>query len=256
MNPGRMAGRATVVAGGTGRVGEGLVRSFLLEGAQVAVPIRTAAREERLRGYVEDLDKGRLYCLPAQIGEPESAAEFRDRVLERFGKIDLAVASVGGWYYGYPLHQMPLEEWERLLHDNLTTHFVFMQSMLSILHRQEQGMYVMINGSPAEMVIPDSGATSIVAAAQSMMSRVLAVEAHAESTRVYSLLVFNPVRTRDRGEQVMPDWVTPEQLGEYIIRLFAREAPNLDEPVHRIYTVDDLEPSGGRSHAGSRASRR
>ena len=45
-------------------------------------------------------------------------------------KVDLAVACLGGWYYGYPLHLMPLSDWKRLLEDNLTTHFLFMQSML------------------------------------------------------------------------------------------------------------------------------
>jgi hypothetical protein len=41
----RLEGSVAVVAGGTGRVGEGLVRSFLMEGAQVVVPVRTKERE-------------------------------------------------------------------------------------------------------------------------------------------------------------------------------------------------------------------
>jgi NAD(P)-dependent dehydrogenase (short-subunit alcohol dehydrogenase family) len=107
-----------------------------MEGAQVVVPVRTKEREQRLRDYVGDLNTKRLRCFTAQIGAPRSVAGFRDRVLREFGKVDLAVASVGGWYYGYPLHLMPFEEWKRLLDDNLNTHFLFMQSMLSMLHRQ------------------------------------------------------------------------------------------------------------------------
>jgi len=53
-------GKNVVVAGGTGRVGEGLVRSFLLEGAQVIVPVRSTAKDQRLRSYVEGVDTGRL----------------------------------------------------------------------------------------------------------------------------------------------------------------------------------------------------
>jgi NAD(P)-dependent dehydrogenase (short-subunit alcohol dehydrogenase family) len=232
--------KIVVVAGGTGRVGEGLVRSFLQEGAQVIVPVRSTAKDQRLRSYVEGVDTGRLVCLPTHVGEEDSIQDFRRRVLEEFARIDLAVACLGGWYYGYPLHLMPYRDWQMILHDNLDTHFLFIKNFLSILHAQDDGMFVMINGSPSEMVIPDEGATSIVAAAQAMMSRVLADEALTTQVRVYSLMVYNPVRTRDRGQNVMPDWPTAEDLGAYIIKLYTERAPNLDQTIHKIHTVDDL----------------
>jgi NAD(P)-dependent dehydrogenase (short-subunit alcohol dehydrogenase family) len=235
-----LEGKNVVVAGGTGRVGEGLVRSFLLEGANVVVPVRSAAKDQRLRSYVEGIETGRLFCLPTHVDDEDSIQEFRRRVLERFDRIDLAVACLGGWYYGYPLHRMPYRDWQLILHDNLDTHFLFMKNFLSVLHDQNDGVYVMINGSPSEMVIPEEGATSIVAAAQSMMSRVLAEEAKTAAVRIYSLTVYNPVRTRDRGQTVMPDWPTAEDLGAYIVKLYDRTAPNIDRTIHKIRTVDDV----------------
>jgi hypothetical protein len=73
-----------------------------------------------------------------------------------------------------------------------------------------------------------------------MMSRVLADEALTTQVRVYSLMVYNPVRTRDRGQNVMPDWPTAEDLGAYIIKLYTERAPNLDQTIHKIHTVDDI----------------
>ena len=78
-----LEGKNVVVAGGTGRVGEGLVRSFLLEGAQVIVPVRSTAKDQRLRSYVEGADKGLLVCMPTHVGEEDSIQEFRKRVLEK-----------------------------------------------------------------------------------------------------------------------------------------------------------------------------
>jgi 3-oxoacyl-[acyl-carrier protein] reductase len=183
---------------------------------------------------------GKLFCLPTRVVEEDSIEEFRKRVLEEFERIDLAVACLGGWYYGYPLHRMPFRDWQMILHDNLDTHFLFMKNFLSIFHAQNEGVFVMINGSPSEMVIPEEGATSIVAAAQAMMSRVLAEEAKTTRVRIYSLTVYNPVRTRDRGQTVMPDWPTAEDLGNYIVKLYTRTAPNLDQTIHKIRTVDDI----------------
>jgi hypothetical protein len=51
--------------------------------------------------------------------------------------------------------------------------------------------------------------------------------------------VFNPVRTRDRGQTVMPDWPTAEDLGNYIVKLYTGTAPGLDQTIHKIYTVND-----------------
>ena len=236
----KLEGKTIVVAGGTGRVGEGLVRSFLLEGARVIVPVRSTAKDQRLRSYVEGIDTGKLVCLPTHVGDEASIREFRKRVLEEFERIDLAVACLGGWYYGYPLHRMPYRDWQMILHDNLDTYFLFMKNFLSILHEQNQGMYVMINGSPSEMIIPEEGATSIVAAAQAMMSRALAEEARSTGVRIYSVMVYNPVRTRDRGQNVMPDWPSAEDLGTYIVKLYTNSAPNLDQTIHKIHTVDDI----------------
>lgn len=237
---GQLDDKNVVVAGGTGRVGEGLVRSFLLEGAQVIVPVRSTGKDQRLRSYVEGIETGKLFCLPTHVGEEDSIQEFRKRVLEQFKRIDLAVACLGGWYYGYPLHRMPYRDWQMILHDNLDTHFLFMKHFLSILHDQNDGVFVMINGSPSEMIIPEEGATSIVAAAQAMMSRVLSEEAKTSGVQIYSLTVYNPVRTRDRGQTVMPDWPTAEDLGTYIVKLFSRSAPNLEQTIHKIRTVDDI----------------
>ena len=236
----RLEGKNAVVGGGTGRVGEGLVRAFLLEGAQVIVPVRSDAKEQKLRSYVSDVTSGGLFCYPAQLGDDGSVQELRKKILDEFKRVDLAVACLGGWYYGHPLHHMPFDDWRTVLHDNLDTHFLFMKNILSILHDQNEGLFVMINGSPSEMVIPEEGASSIVAAAQSMMSRVLAQEAKTTRVRVHSVAVYNPVRTRDRDGMVMPDWPTAEDLGDYIVKMFTGEAPNLDQTIHKIYAVDDI----------------
>ena len=121
------------------------------------------------------------------VGDEASVQRFRNELLERVGRVDLAIACLGGWYYGYSLHRMPFSDWERVLLNNLTTHFLFMRAVLSFLHDQNHGTYVMINGGAADVIAPESGMISIVAAAQRMMARVLAEEARAENVRVYSV---------------------------------------------------------------------
>ncbi len=225
-----------VVAGGTGGVGEGLVRAFLLEGATVIVPYRHEVRRQRLEEYIGELAEGRLHLFPAELGDEQSVAAFRSNIKEQFGSVDLGVSCIGGWYYGYSLHKMPYDHWQSVIHNNLTTHFLCMRAIVSLMHEQKRGVYVMVNGGAAEYIAPESGAVSIVAAAQLMMARVLKQEAHGTNIRIHSLVAYHPVKTRDRRREVVDDWLTPEEVGDYLTRLYRGEVPDAAKTIHRLYT--------------------
>jgi hypothetical protein len=38
----------------------------------------------------------------------------------------------------------------------------------------------------------------------------------------------------------MPDWPAAEDLGAYIVKLYNRTAPNIDQTIHKIRTVNDV----------------
>jgi NAD(P)-dependent dehydrogenase (short-subunit alcohol dehydrogenase family) len=238
----RLIDTVAVVAGGTGNVGEGIVRSFLHEGATVVVPWRNEHKRDRLQSYVADIDSGTLHCIPASVSDPVSMAAFRTHLHDEFGRVDLAVACLGRWYYGYSLHHMPDEHWDRVIRDNLTTHFLCLRALLSMMHERNSGTYVMVNGGAAELIAPETGVNSIAAAAQLMTARVMKQEAHGTNIRVHSLIAYNPIKTRDRRAEVVDEWLTPEQVGEYIARLYNREVPNLNKTIHRLYTRESVQP--------------
>ncbi len=135
---------------------------------------------------------------------------------------------------------MPITDWNRIISDNLTSHFLFMRECLSTFYEQKAGTYVMINGGASEIVHPESGAISIVAAAQRMMSRVVAEEAHGTNIRAYSVIAYNPVKTRERGGNVVEDWVTGQDLGKYVAMLHLGKGVPTDRVIHTIKTVSDL----------------
>jgi NAD(P)-dependent dehydrogenase (short-subunit alcohol dehydrogenase family) len=237
---GRLEGQTVVVGGGTGSVGEGLTRAFLTEGARVFVPYRTEDKRDRLIDYVDDVESGELICLEGDVGDEASIQTFRNELRARTERVDLAVASIGGWYYGYSLHRMPFTDWQRVLHSNLTTHFLFMRAMLSLMHDQKRGTYVMINGGASKLVAPESGMISILAAAQKMMTRVLVQEAKGTEVEVYAVVAFDAVKTRSRNAQVVDDWLAPEDLGHYIVRLHDRSGRDLDKSIHTLHTAKEI----------------
>jgi len=236
----RLSGQVVVVGGGTGSVGEGLVRAFLEEDATVFVPYRSDEKRDRLLEYVADITPGKLVCLEGNAGDEASIQAFRNELRARAERVDLAVACIGGWYYGYSLHRMPFTDWQRVLNNNLTTHFLFMRAMLSLMHDQKHGTYVMINGGASKVIAPESGMVSIVASAQKMMTRVLVQEAKGTDVRVYAVVAFDAVKTRVRSAQVVDDWLSPEDLGRYVVRLHDGTCKDLDECIHTLHSTKDL----------------
>src|SRR5437764_11069977 len=97
---GRLEGKVSLVLGGAGFVGEGIVRSFLEEGAFVIVPSRSPDRLQGLRKLLGPLANERLVTVPANTGTLQGAEALRDQILQRMKRLDTVVASLGGFREG------------------------------------------------------------------------------------------------------------------------------------------------------------
>lgn len=79
-----LSGRRVLVAGGTGGVGEGVVRRYLAAGAKVIVPTRTAQRGEQFRRLLGDTATEHLHLVVADyttFATAEALAAEIDRLL-------------------------------------------------------------------------------------------------------------------------------------------------------------------------------
>jgi NAD(P)-dependent dehydrogenase (short-subunit alcohol dehydrogenase family) len=232
-------GKVALVAGGTGGIGEGIVRVLLENGWIVYVPIRGSDKGERLKEYTAGVAGGRLHLVSCDLAVADDVAALKTRVLQS-GPLALVVVSVGSSYYGYSLHLIPREDWERLLLENLATHFNLQREFLAHLHGQNAGAYVTLTGPEADFAHPETGLMSILAAAQKMMARVEALEASGSGVKVYSVTSRTPIATRARGEQSGPDWIHPDELGLYVHALVQGKAPGATEPLHVLETREQL----------------
>ncbi|MEU4528410.1 SDR family oxidoreductase [Micromonospora ureilytica] len=215
----RLDGKLFVVAGGAGTVGECVVAALCGYGARVVVPSRSERRLERLRTRV---DSAHLSTVVTDLGPAGAAAEFRDRVLADLGPVDGVVAALGGWWEGPQLAELGVDEWHRLLGDNLTSHFVAARTFLPVLADRRDAVYLMLGGIAAFKPVPHSGPVSVTGAAQTMMLRVFAEELRGRRVRLHELSLLTPVVTaRWDGSPVEPGWLTGEQVGESVAEILS-----------------------------------
>lgn len=203
-----LSGRRALVPGGTGAVGEGVVRSYLAAGADVVVPTRTQARAEEFRAVLGEAATDRLHLVVHDYTTFTGAEQLAEVMERRLGGVDDVVAPIGGWWAGKRLSEIDEADWQSAFVDLATAHLAVLRACLPRLNAR--GAYTLIVGASAFTPMPGSGLVSMEQAALLMMQQVLAAELDGEQ-RVFAL-VLGPVRTRlvDSGD---PDQVTADQVG-------------------------------------------
>jgi 3-oxoacyl-[acyl-carrier protein] reductase len=236
---GGLDGKVALVAGGAGNIGREIVAAMLAEGAAVAVPSRDPDRLGRL----EELDgaRERLLTIQAEVSAPDGAEHIRDQVVARFGGLDAVAAAVGGWWQGAPLWEVPVDTFDRVLANNLRSHFVIARTFLPLLLDTDGASYTLINGTAAEDPTPNAGPASVAAAAQLMLMRTLAAETREARVRV-NLLLLGPVMTAARSGEQHPNWITGQEVGEMAAFLASGRARMISGSV--IHLPQRPEPGG------------
>lgn len=206
-----LSGRHILLGGATGDVGIEIARVLLAAGANVTALVRSRSRADALG------DHSRLRVI---AGFPQSDAGVDDAVarLRDAGPLDGAVASLGPWFQGPPLRDLPLADWSRMLEASLTSHYVFARTAFGLM--QPGSQYVMVNGGAALAPIPGSGVVSILARAQLMMGEVLAAEN--PGIGLHTLMLQSVIATRARPA-ADPAWMTAEEVGAACAWLFTDE---------------------------------
>ena len=116
----RLEGKVALVTGAGHGIGRAIAERFAREGAQVGVNDVDAARAEETAAAIG----GRGLALPADVSSSEQVDAMFDRLLERFGRIDVLVNNAG--LIDVERHVLEADEewWDRVLDVNLKGQFL------------------------------------------------------------------------------------------------------------------------------------
>ena len=226
-----LTGHRVLVPGGTGAVGEGVVRNMLRAGADVVVPTRSTQRSTEFRHVLGDAADERLHLVVHDYTTFDGAQSLVAEVRSRLGALDHVVAPIGGWWAGGPLRSVSEADWSTAFTGLATTHMAVLRAALPVL--SDRGSYVVVVGDSALFPVPDSGLVSMEQAAVLMMQRVAAAESE---RRVFALLL-GPVSTRVSPGQ--PDWVTADQVGRVTTTIAAH--PSFSGQTVALHGLDEVE---------------
>ena len=138
----RLRERVAVVTGSGRGIGKAAALTLAREGASVAVATRTPEHADRTASEIRDAG-GTVLPVPLDVSDRESVEEMRNRVLERFGRVDILV-NVAGLSTLTPLEDLEEDEWDRVLAVNLKGVYLCARAVLPAMMEQRYGRIVSV----------------------------------------------------------------------------------------------------------------
>ena len=220
----KLEGKIAYIAGGAGNVGEGIVRSFLKAGATVITSSRSSDKLDRLRELLKDTSTDKLITIEGGLGDIEHGEALRDEILSKCDRLDAVVASLGGsWDRNVPLTEVSMDEWQKYLFTNLTTHFVTARTFLPVLAKTQGSSYTFLTGGAAVNPTPNYSVVGIPAAGQLMLAKIVMEEMKDSGVRINQAIANSLVNTRSSKDKAQSNWLTADEIGNYIAWLASDE---------------------------------
>lgn len=241
-----LADRVAVITGGTGVIGRILTSGLVAAGSRVAILGR---RPDRLDADVRAIadSGGDAIGVVADVTDEPSLREARDRVMERWGRVDILVNAAGGNVAGATLVQdapawaIPIDGWRDVVTLNLLGTVlpiqVFAEAMAQPSGSADRASWtasiVNVSSMAAGPVLTRVGAYGAAKAAVENVTRWFAVELarrHGPGLRVNAIAPGFLIGDQNRSLLLQPD-------GE----LTARGQTIIDHtPAGRFGTPDEL----------------
>lgn len=249
-------GKVALVTGATSGIGHACAIAFSRAGAQVTI---TGRRKQELRKTAGEMRKDDVEVIAGDVTREDDRRRIVDRMLSRFGRIDVLVNSAG-IIRNRTIENTTLKQWDEMLDINVRSVFHLMQLALpSLIERK--GNAVNISSLAGVRSFPNVLAYCVSKAAVNQLTRCTSLELAVKGVRVNAvnpgLVVTNLHRSSgmdeptyakflERGKETHPIGRvgTPEDVAELVLFLALEKAGWITGV---MYSID-----GGRANTCAR----
>ncbi|MEZ6133177.1 MAG: SDR family NAD(P)-dependent oxidoreductase [Planctomycetaceae bacterium] len=180
-----LANKVAWITGGSEGIGRAIALHAARCGARVAI---SALGQETLDRTVMDIEAsgGEAIATCSDVSDPDQMRTAIDRIVERFGRLDIVYANAGTNGKWAPLEEIAPDEWAHTIAVNLTGTYHTIHSALPHLRRSGGGSIVITSSVNGTRMFSNEGASAYASskAGQLALGQMLALELAPSRIRV------------------------------------------------------------------------
>ncbi|NNE85464.1 MAG: glucose 1-dehydrogenase [Alphaproteobacteria bacterium] len=184
-----VSGRVVIITG----AGQGIGRDYALAFAEAgAIPVLAEINGEKLRNVAAEIEAkgGQALAVETDVGSPDSVAAMVAATLDAYGKIDVLInnAAVFATIPQRKFYEIPYEEWNKVLHVNITGSYLCASAVTPAMRAAGQGRIINISSGTVPQGVPGFMHYVTSKAAIVGMTRVMARELGDDNINVNAVM--------------------------------------------------------------------
>jgi short-subunit dehydrogenase len=242
--------KVVLITGASSGIGRVLAMRVAKEGAQVVL---VARREDRLRAIQGEVVAagGTAEVVPCDVADREQVFACTQRVLERFGRVDVLVNNAG---YGHhrAFIDWDLDDMERMLRVNFLGSLYFTKALIASMVERKSGWVVFTASVAGKIGVPEESA--YVASKFAMVGFAEALTIEVEDANVHVLVVcpgavetdFFDTEAKERLPEVAKKrMIPPDAVVDAMVHALARGKHDVTVPsgIKAAYVVRAVAPN-------------
>jgi NAD(P)-dependent dehydrogenase (short-subunit alcohol dehydrogenase family) len=137
----RLDGKIAVVIGGAGGIGEVLAMGLSRYGAKVAIGSRNLEKLNEVAKTIHSETGGEVAAFQVDVTDEKSVASLVDRVLGKFGTVDILVNAMG-INIKRDAFEYPIEDWENIFAVNVKGTMIACKHFGRVMKEKKQGKII------------------------------------------------------------------------------------------------------------------
>lgn len=218
------SGKVVFITGATGNLGSAAARGFSKSGAALVLHGRDMAKLNDLLKTLDHLTRHVLVTANL-LNENEVKSAVED-VVNRLGKIDILVNTLGGYRAGTPVHDTSLMDWDAMMDLNVRSAFVASKTVAPFMIQRKFGKMIFVASRSGFL---SRGKDAAYSASKSAVLRLTeSMSSELKNLGINVNCVVPGVIDTHQNREDMPGadfkkWVKPESITE-VIQFLASDA--------------------------------
>jgi 3-oxoacyl-[acyl-carrier protein] reductase len=151
--------QVAVVTGAARGIGEAIAFRLAAMGATAVLTARDQARLEEVKAGIEQ-HGGRAVVLPCDLTEEKAIAALGEKIAKEYGRCDILVNNAGMGVLRKPLVDLPVEEWDTMMHTNLRAPYLMIRNLAPLMIAAKSGHIINISSLAGKNILPEGAAYS------------------------------------------------------------------------------------------------